>query len=110
MVLKMRIAAWLEERNERFPLHVVTAWLGNSERIAEKHYLQILGSHFDKATTANCMHACMQNGVQPAAKGLPREPAVNKKGPENQDLTVTYVNVQGRRLGDTGFEPVTSTV
>ena len=37
------------ELTEDFPSHVVTAWLGNSERIAEKHYLQVLDSHFAKA-------------------------------------------------------------
>ena len=34
------------ELTETLPSHVVTAWLGNSERIAEKHYLQVLDSHF----------------------------------------------------------------
>jgi integrase len=37
------------ELTETFPSHVVSAWLGNSERIAEKHYLQVLDSHFAKA-------------------------------------------------------------
>ena len=37
------------ELTEKLPSHVVTAWLGNSERIAEKHYLQVLDSHFAKA-------------------------------------------------------------
>ena len=37
------------ELTEKFPSHVVSAWLGNSERIIEKHYLQVLDSHFAKA-------------------------------------------------------------
>lgn len=98
------------ELTERFPSHVVTAWLGNSERIAEKHYLQVLDSHFEKAATADCMHACMQNGVQLAGKGLQPEQADKKKAPEIQELTARYVSIQKRKLGDTGFEPVTSTV
>ena len=37
------------ELTETFPSHVVTTWLGNSERIAEKHYLQVLDAHFARA-------------------------------------------------------------
>lgn len=98
------------ELTEVFPSHVVTAWLGNSERIAEKHYLQILDSHFEKAVNADCMHDCMQNGVQPAGKGLQTEPAGNKKSPALQGNTASYVSNQNRRMGDEGFEPPTSTV
>lgn len=35
---------------ERFPIHVVTEWLGNSPRIAAKHYLQVTEDHFRTAT------------------------------------------------------------
>ncbi len=31
-------------------LHVVTAWLGNSEPVARKHYLQVTDEHFRTAT------------------------------------------------------------
>jgi integrase len=43
---------------ERFPLHVVTAWLGNTPEIARKHYLQVTEQHFAKALEA------VQNPVQ----------------------------------------------
>jgi integrase len=32
-----------------FPLHVVAAWLGNTPRIALKHYLQVTTADFDRA-------------------------------------------------------------
>ena len=32
------------------PLHVVTAWLGNTEAIAREHYLQITDGDFERAT------------------------------------------------------------
>ena len=35
---------------ERFPLHVVTAWLGNTPSVAQKHYLQVTDEHFARAT------------------------------------------------------------
>lgn len=40
-----------------FPIHVVCAWIGNTERIARRHYLQTTEADFDKAV-----------GVQRAAK------------------------------------------
>jgi integrase len=44
----------------RFPLHVVTAWIGNSEIIAAKHYLQVTDADFV---------AAVQNPVQSGAAG-----------------------------------------
>ena len=44
------------ELTEKLPSHVVTAWLGNSERIAEKHYLQVLDAHFDRAIQDDANH------------------------------------------------------
>lgn len=38
------------ELAESYPLHVVTAWLGNSEPVARKHYLQVTEEHIAKAT------------------------------------------------------------
>jgi integrase len=37
------------ELAESFPLHVVCAWIGNSQPIAAKHYLQVTDQHFDRA-------------------------------------------------------------
>lgn len=35
---------------ERFPLQVVCSWIGNTEAVARKHYLQTTDEHFQKAT------------------------------------------------------------
>ena len=43
------------ERAERlsladtYPLHVVTAWLGNTPKVASEHYLQVTPEHFERA-------------------------------------------------------------
>jgi hypothetical protein len=34
---------------QEHPLHVVTAWIGNSASIAAKHYLQVTDADFDRA-------------------------------------------------------------
>jgi integrase len=38
------------ELSDRFPQHVVSAWMGNSERIAERHYLHVTDVHFVQAS------------------------------------------------------------
>ncbi len=48
------------ELAERFPMHVVCAWIGNSERVAAKHYLQVTSEHFERA---------VQGGAQSDARG-----------------------------------------
>ncbi|MBC8107953.1 MAG: hypothetical protein H7Z14_15295 [Anaerolineae bacterium] len=45
------------ELSEMYPEHVVCSWLGNSSRVARKHYLQLTDAHFEKAA---------QNPAQPA--------------------------------------------
>lgn len=37
------------ELEETVPTHVVCRWLGNSPKVAQKHYLQVTDSHFEKA-------------------------------------------------------------
>lgn len=37
------------ELTQKFPLHVVCAWMGNSQAVAAKHYLQVTDDHFKAA-------------------------------------------------------------
>lgn len=39
---------------EKFPIQSVTAWIGNSEAVAKKHYLQVTDAHFDRASSEPC--------------------------------------------------------
>ena len=41
---------------EEFPLHAVTAWMGNSQLLAAQHYLQVAGDHFAKASSPKVAH------------------------------------------------------
>ena len=57
------------ELAERFPLHLVTAWLGNSQLVATKHYLQVTDDHFAQAaskptTDLSSQKEAVQNPVQ----------------------------------------------
>lgn len=40
------------ELTHEYPLHVVTAWIGNSQLVAHKHYLQVTETDFEKAAGA----------------------------------------------------------
>ncbi len=62
---------------ETYPLHVVTAWLGNSQLVAAKHYLQVTDEHFERAA--------QKTAQQPSA--LPR--------------TETHLGCEGLRFAKT---------
>lgn len=49
------------ELAETFPMHVVCSWIGNSQPVAAKHYLQVTDEHFKAAAMA------LQNPVQQAS-------------------------------------------
>jgi len=54
----------------QYPMHVVCAWIGNTELIAAKHYLQVTDDDFQRATQGAAKSAAVsvQNAVQqPAA-------------------------------------------
>jgi integrase len=67
------------ELAESFPLHVVTAWIGNSQPVALKHYLQVTDDHFDRAV-AGAPSEAVQNPVQ-----QPAEPCRTASYPETQN-------------------------
>ncbi len=85
------------ELEERFPSHVVCAWLGNSEAVARKHYLQVREVDFQKATQKATQHP-------PASERFETHRVTeNAKTLGNSRVFVS-------KLGDGGFEPPTSTV
>src|SRR5262249_25298977 len=53
------------ELAEEFPAHVVCAWMGNSEAVAAKHYLQVTDEHFGKASTAHRTAQAVANSTGP---------------------------------------------
>lgn len=56
-----------ELTDQGFPQHVVCAWLGNSPRVANKHYLQVTEDHFTKATAGGALLPALQQVAQGAA-------------------------------------------
>ncbi len=48
------------ELAEEFPMQVVCAWIGNSQPVAAKHYLQVTEDHYRKAAQNPAQHAAAQ--------------------------------------------------
>ena len=57
----LRASRETELANE-FPIHVVCEWIGNSEEVARKHYLQVTEEHFQKATSNPTSHMHADGG------------------------------------------------
>jgi hypothetical protein len=91
-----------------YPLHVVCDWIGNTERIAKKHYLQTTEDYFERA--AKSAAPALQNPVQHGAVSGCKEPQQRRETAENTgDLQVDAVvcgAVQEKGMTPTGFEPV----
>ncbi|MBE3096962.1 MAG: site-specific integrase [Planctomycetes bacterium] len=100
------------ELSDRFPVHVVCAWLGNSTPVAIKHYLQVTDEHFRQAA-----QEAVQKAVQPPSAAMCQNPPT-EPGPKEE----TAIVASGQRVADagkdistelvgaTGLEPVTSWV
>jgi len=64
------------ELAERFPIQVVTGWIGNSPRVALKHYLQTTDAHFEEACKpVEPSAGALQNPVQYDAASGRDEPS-----------------------------------
>jgi hypothetical protein len=57
-----------------YPLHVVCAWIGNSQRIAAKHYLQVTEDYFQLAAAGDGAGGGANSGAEVAQKAA-RQPA-----------------------------------
>ncbi|HEX4130875.1 MAG TPA: tyrosine-type recombinase/integrase [Pirellulales bacterium] len=57
-----------------FPIHVVTAWLGNTPRIALKHYLQITDADFERASNGGA-----ESGARAVQKAVQQPAAESRK-------------------------------
>ncbi len=112
------------------PGHVAAAWLGHSAAIANKHYWQVTEADFEQATGSETT-AETQQGERPnaeaahnAAQSVLARGSLTLQGPvsnkkkghqeketlELQGLATKRDPLQLQRMGDTGFEPVTSAV
>jgi hypothetical protein len=88
------------ELEERFPSHVVCAWLGNNRDTARRHYLQLTDAHFERATVSS------EEAAQIAAQ---QGPAEGRKGQQIQSGNRNEAQrpaMAHKKATPTGFEPV----
>ena len=114
---------------EEFPAHVVSAWVGHSVAMAERHYLQVTDDHFKRAAADSQGEPAKQVGggsepealsaVQKAVQHMQasgsvdsqRHPRQSASGAQNGDRHQDAACCEAKNLtemGLTGFEPVTS--
>lgn len=100
------------ELSERFPLHVVCYWLGNTVTIASQHYLSVRDSDFTAAVlpVGTASEKAVQNPVQHLAEiaGMDSQGVVDQKRqvPVLQALANTDEILRTVRMTPMGFEPM----
>ena len=85
-----------------FPIQVVCDWIGNTEAVAAKHYLQVTEDHFTKALQNALQHPAVLPRTGPQAT-LP----AHEKTPVLQGFAAGCEVVQSGRVEDRGLEPLT---
>ncbi len=100
------------ELAERFPMHVVCQWIGNTQAIAAKHYLQVTDDHYSQATEQllNEMLRQPRKAAQKAAQKAPQHMGLERQAsePDNQlslDVSV-FSNLDVTIIPPRGFEPL----
>jgi integrase len=95
-----------------YPIHVVCEWIGNTERIAAKHYLQVTEDYFERAGRGGAKSGAevVQNPVQSALVSGWQESREVMQVLEKQELRQALSNVckslQTPRLPPRGLEPL----
>lgn len=98
------------ELTSRFPAHVVSSWIGNTEKVALNHYLQTTDEHFAQAIIETPAKA-----AQNPAQYLPIQAHMEgnaSDAPKSECFGVSKLTDRCKSLLDnqiaaTGFEPVT---
>jgi integrase len=105
---------------QAYPAHVAAKWLGHSPTIAAQHYLQVRDANFRDAIEGGSKSGA-ECGARAAHFQAQHDPARDRRIPQTRsqaDATAGLVRsgaescdtLHNRRVGNTGFEPVTSTV
>ncbi len=98
------------ELTERFPLHVVCAWLGNTTTVAAQSYLSVREADYETARASTSSAKAVQNPVQQAAETTRIEqkpdPVQKPQVPENQALATLCDTVRKPKMTPMGFEPM----
>lgn len=111
------------ELAETYPLHVVVKWIGNSQQIAAKHYLQLTDAHFDHAMSTpsgmlsetaeasiGTTHQTAQQGAEQGRRQMSRHPLPDTNSSVFPGIASTCDIVHSCIVGGEGLEPPTPSV
>ena len=102
------------------PLHVVCEWIGNSPKVAAKHYLSVSDADFLKATTSDLSKTpraaesppsaapALQQLAETACSGLHDEQASTEKPRVLHGVSAHCDSSRRKRIPPAGVEPATS--
>ena len=77
---------------ESFPVHVAAAWLGNTEAVATKHYLQVTDDHFQRAVQGGAKSGSPDAESDSQAAHFPaQQPAATSRVDTKKPLTESGV-------------------
>jgi len=94
------------ELADAYPLHVVTAWLGNTPRVASKHYLQTTEQHFQRAAGERVQMGATGGAVD-ACQGVNRTDSETAPTLENTGKAVALEESATAKAPRVGLEPTT---
>jgi hypothetical protein len=92
----MRASRETELVAQGFPLHVVCAWIGNSVKVAQKHYLQVTDADFEAASKTTCKTtraSVVTGGQRRAGREMN---ARNSRNLANSSIDIRNLNTPGR--------------
>ncbi len=102
---------------QRFPLSSACYWIGNSQRVVVGHYIKPTDADFERAmartdaeSDARLAHITTQHAPVPRSTDPQREVQSLVSGRLMQRAARSCGSVQGAPVGDTGLEPVTSSM
>ena len=93
------------ELAERFPIQVVCDWIGNTPKVAMRHYLQTTDAHFEAATQSLQNPTCSMsaNGCEPSQVASNAQ----KKTPDFPGFAEDSNPLHSSQVGRAGLEPAT---
>ena len=103
------------ELADQYPSHVCAAWLGHTEKIADRFYRSVTDEHFERATSGAKSGALVaQKAAQPMqasdCQTMTKTAEVVPGREDSRLLTSAGTTCPSVQMGGTGFEPVTSSV
>lgn len=99
------------ELSRKHPLHVVVAWMGNSQPVAMNHYLQVRDEDFEIAASEQTKKTVQKTVQQGAVRGGNGSQAVPSENKEPRNLcgipgsAIYCRSLRDQRVPPAGVEP-----